>query len=387
MKKLVIGVDIGGINTVLGLVDRTGEVYARSSFRTAEYPFFDDYSAYVEMLVRTLRELCAAMPAGAVLSGIGIGAPNANYHTGRIERPVNLWKFRSGEPNPEEGRRFFSLCKEVGNSFPGIPVRITNDANAAALGEIAYGNAGGMRDFIMVTLGTGLGSGFVAGGRMIYGHDGMAGELGHVVVEPGGRQCGCGRRGCLETYVSATGIKRTVFELMARETVPSVLRDVPYDKFDARIITEAAQKGDSLALEVFRCTAERLGRALANAVAITSPEAVFFFGGLAQAGELLLEPTRRYLEENLLPVPGQREGAAQRHSGPKCRDPRRFRSDLERMILAGIVADSRCKYRRKPLCDRKRPALQGRTLSVVWVGRSLIYRIGSSIEPIRNPSQ
>lgn len=154
----------------------------------------------------------------------------------------------------------------------------------------------------MVTLGTGLGSGFVAGGRMIYGHDGMAGELGHVVVEPGGRQCGCGRRGCLETYVSATGIKRTVFELMARETVPSVLRDVPYDKFDARIITEAAQKGDSLALEVFRCTAERLGRALANAVAITSPEAVFFFGGLAQAGELLLEPTRRYLEENLLPV-------------------------------------------------------------------------------------
>ena len=288
MKKLVIGVDIGGINTVLGLVDRTGEVYARSSFRTAEYPFFDDYSAYVEMLVRTLRELCAAMPAGAVLSG--------------IERPVNLWKFRSGEPNPEEGRRFFSLCKEVGNSFPGIPVRITNDANAAALGEIAYGNAGGMRDFIMVTLGTGLGSGFVAGGRMIYGHDGMAGELGHVVVEPGGRQCGCGRRGCLETYVSATGIKRTVFELMARETVPSVLRDVPYDKFDARIITEAAQKGDSLALEVFRCTAERLGRALANAVAITSPEAVFFFGGLAQAGELLLEPTRRYLEENLLPV-------------------------------------------------------------------------------------
>ena len=128
MKKLVIGVDIGGINTVLGLVDRTGEVYARSSFRTAEYPFFDDYPAYVEMLVRTLRELCAAMPAGAVLSGIGIGAPNANYHTGRIERPVNLWKFRSGEPNPEEGRRFFSLCKEVGNSFPGIPVRFLSYA-------------------------------------------------------------------------------------------------------------------------------------------------------------------------------------------------------------------------------------------------------------------
>uniref|UniRef100_UPI003FD71A85 ROK family protein n=1 Tax=Alistipes putredinis TaxID=28117 RepID=UPI003FD71A85 len=302
MKKLVIGIDIGGINTVLGLVDRTGEVYARSSFRTAEYPFFDDYPAYVEMLVRTLRELCAAMPAGAVLSGIGIGAPNANYHTGRIERPVNLWKFRSGEPNPEEGRRFFSLCKEVGNSFPGIPVRITNDANAAALGEIAYGNAGGMRDFIMVTLGTGLGSGFVAGGRMIYGHDGMAGELGHVVVEPGGRQCGCGRRGCLETYVSATGIKRTVFELMARETVPSVLRDVPFSGFDARMITEAAQKGDPLALEAFRYTAQMLARALADAVAVTSPEAVFLFGGLAQAGDFLLEPVRRYLDEKLLYV-------------------------------------------------------------------------------------
>lgn len=213
----------------------------------------------------------------------------------------------SGSFDPEsrirrKGGGFSRFARRSATLFPGIPVRITNDANAAALGEIAYGNAGGMRDFIMVTLGTGLGSGFVAGGRMIYGHDGMAGELGHVVVEPGGRQCGCGRRGCLETYVSATGIKRTVFELMARETVPSVLRDVPYDKFDARIITEAAQKGDSLALEVFRCTAERLGRALANAVAITSPEAVFFFGGLAQAGELLLEPTRRYLEENLLPV-------------------------------------------------------------------------------------
>ena len=143
MKKLVIGVDIGGINTVLGLVDRTGEVYARSSFRTAEYPFFDDYPAYVEMLVRTLRELCAAMPAGAVLSGIGIGAPNANYHTGRIERPVNLWKFRSGEPNPEEGRRFFSLCKEVGNSFPGIPVRIASESPFCAA-SMAWPESWGM---------------------------------------------------------------------------------------------------------------------------------------------------------------------------------------------------------------------------------------------------
>lgn len=159
-----------------------------------------------------------------------------------------------------------------------------------------------MRDFIMVTLGTGLGSGFVAGGQVIYGHDGMAGELGHVVVEPGGRQCGCGRRGCLETYVSATGIKRTVFELMARETVPSVLRDVSFSGFDARMITEAAQKGDPLALEAFRYTAQMLARALADAVAVTSPEAVFLFGGLAQAGDFLLEPVRRYLDEKLLYV-------------------------------------------------------------------------------------
>lgn len=178
MKKLVIGIDIGGINTVLGLVDRTGEVYARSSFRTAEYPFFDDYPAYVETLGMMLRKLCGSMPADAVLTGIGIGAPNANYHTGRIERPVNLWKFRPEEREPDERRRFFTLCEDLGEFFPGIPVRITNDANAAALGEIAYGNAGEMRDFIMVTLGTGLGSGFVAGGQVIYGHDGMAGGTG-----------------------------------------------------------------------------------------------------------------------------------------------------------------------------------------------------------------
>ena len=165
--------------------------------------------AYVETLGMMLRKLCGSMPADAVLTGIGIGAPNANYHTGRIERPVNLWKFRPEEREPDERRRFFTLCEDLGEFFPGIPVRITNDANAAALGEIAYGNAGEMRDFIMVTLGTGLGSGFVAGGQVIYGHDGMAGELGHVVVEPGGRQCGCGRRGCLETYCSANALEQS----------------------------------------------------------------------------------------------------------------------------------------------------------------------------------
>ena len=288
-RPYTIGLDLGGTNAVFGIVDGLGNIVEHTSIKTQEY---DTAEAFVDAAVKALMPIIDKVGGINTIEGMGIGAPNSNYYDGTIAYAPNIaWAHECVVP-----------FAKMFNERLSIPVSITNDANAAALGEIAYGNAGGMRDFIMVTLGTGLGSGFVAGGRMIYGHDGMAGELGHVVVEPGGRQCGCGRRGCLETYVSATGAKRTAFELMARETVPSVLRDVPYDKFDARIITEAAQKGDSLALEVFRCTAERLGRALANAVAITSSEAVFFFGGLAQAGELLLEPTRRYLEENLLPV-------------------------------------------------------------------------------------
>lgn len=296
----LIGVDIGGTNTVCGIVDPAGRVLARREFRTAEYPSFDDYPRYVARLGQELRELCRTIPAGEAPAGIGIGAPNANYRTGCIERPANLWKFRSGEPDPAPARRDFPLCTQLEAFFPGIPIRITNDANAAALGEMFYGNARGMSDFIVITLGTGLGSGIVSGGRLVYGHDGMAGELGHVVVEPGGRLCGgCGRRGCLETYVSATGIKRTAFELMARETMSSSLRCIPYDAFDARMITEAARRGDALALEAFRVTGEMLGRALADAVAVTSPEAVFLFGGLARAGAYLLDSVRHSLDENL----------------------------------------------------------------------------------------
>lgn len=300
MKEMAIGVDIGGINTSMSLVDRAGDVYAETSFRTTDFPWFDDYPAYVETLASHMKELVDSLPAGARLAGIGIGAPNANYYTGQMEQPANLWRFSTKEDIPDENRRYFPLCDELEVWFPGIPIRMTNDANAAAVGEMAYGNARGMRDFIMITLGTGLGSGFVAGGQMIYGHDSMAGELGHVIVEPGGRDCACGRRGCLETYVSATGIRRTAFELMAREIMPSRLRGISYAEFDARQVTEAAEQGDALAIEVFRLTAEVFGRALANAVAITSPEAIFLFGGLAQAGRHLFDPTRRYMEENLL---------------------------------------------------------------------------------------
>ena len=189
---------------------------------------------------------------------------------------------------------------DISQCFGGVKTLVTNDANAATIGEMVYGNAKGMRDFAMVTLGTGLGSGFVSNGEMIYGHDGFAGELGHVIVERNGRECGCGRRGCLETYVSATGIKRTAFELMARMTAPSKLRDIAYNDFDASMISAAAEQGDPIALECFRVTGEMLGRALADVVTVTSPEAIFLFGGLSKAGKLIFEPTQWYMEENML---------------------------------------------------------------------------------------
>lgn len=266
MKKLAIGVDIGGINTAFGLVDEKGEIYAESLLPTRQYPGYADYPAYVKDLCRALRVLSDSVSFDYELVGIGIGAPNANYHCGTIESPANLFKFGPDEPERDESLRLFPLAEHIGANFPGVAVLMTNDANAATLGEMIYGNARGMKDFIMVTLGTGLGSGFVANGEMIYGHDGFAGELGHVIVEPGGRECGCGRRGCLEAYVSATGIKRTAFELMATMNAPSELRDIPFRDFESVMITTAAGHGDPIALETFRYTGELLGRALANVV-------------------------------------------------------------------------------------------------------------------------
>lgn len=300
MKKLAIGVDIGGINTAFGLVDENGDLYAESVISTKKYPHVDDYPAYVRDLCQAMHAMVDSITFEYELMGIGIGAPNANFHKGTVESPANLWRFRIGEVNNDASRRLFPLAEDVSRCFGGLKTLVTNDANAATLGEMIYGNAKGMKDFIMITLGTGLGSGFVSNGEMIYGHDGFAGEFGHVIAVPGGRDCGCGRKGCLEAYVSATGIKRTAFELMATMTEPSKLRDIAYGDFDASMISAAAQEGDPIALECFRFTGELLGRALANVVTITSPEAIFLFGGLSKAGRLLFEPTQRYLEENML---------------------------------------------------------------------------------------
>ena len=298
MKKLAIGVDIGGINTAFGLVDENGDLYAESVISTKKYPYVDDYPAYVEDLCDSMRALAQSLSFEYELTGIG--APNANYHKGTIETPANLWKFKEGDPNPDESRRVFPLADDISKCFGGVKTLITNDANAATIGEMIYGNAKGMRDFIMITLGTGLGSGFVANGEMVYGHDGFAGEFGHVIVERNGRECGCGRRGCLETYVSATGIKRTAFELMAKMNAPSKLRSIAFDDFDASMISAAAEQGDPIALEAFRYTGEMLGRALADVVTVTSPQAIFLFGGLSKAGKLIFEPTQWYMEENML---------------------------------------------------------------------------------------
>lgn len=301
MKKLAIGVDIGGINTAFGLVDENGDLYAESVISTKKYPYVDDYPAYIDDLCQSMRALADSLSFEYELAGIGIGAPNANYHKGTVENPANLWKFKEGDPDPDESRRVFRIAEDITACFGGVRTWVTNDANAATIGEMIYGNAKGMSDFVMVTLGTGLGSGFVANGEMIYGHDGFAGELGHIVVErEHGRECGCGRKGCLETYVSATGIKRTVFELMAGMTAQSKLRDIAFSDFDASMISAAAEQGDPIALEAFRYTGEMLGRALADIVTITSPQAIFLFGGLSKAGKLIFEPTQWYMEENML---------------------------------------------------------------------------------------
>lgn len=302
MKKLAIGIDIGGINTAFGLVDENGDLYAESVISTKKYSFVEDYPAYVSDLCDAMRALADSLSFEYDLVGIGIGAPNANFHKGTVESPANLFKFKEGDPDPDEARRIFPLADDISRCFGGVKTLMTNDANAATIGEMVYGNAKGMKDFIVVTLGTGLGSGFVANGEMIYGHDGFAGELGHVIVESGGRQCGCGRCGCLEAYVSATGIKRTVFELMAKMTNPSKMRGIAFDDFDASMISAAAAQDDPIALEAFRFTGEMLGRALADVVTITSPEAIFLFGGLSKAGKLIFEPTQWYMEENMLYV-------------------------------------------------------------------------------------
>ena len=302
MKKLAFGIDIGGINTAFGLVDEKGELFGESVISTRAYPNYQDYPRYVADLCEAMKLLVAAVNFDFELIGIGVGAPNANFYKGTIETPANLWKFSAEDTNKDESLRMFNFAEDIKAHFPGTPVYVTNDANAATIGEMVYGNAKGMKDFIMVTLGTGVGSGFVANGEMIYGHDGFAGEFGHVIVERAGRECGCGRKGCLEAYASATGIKRTAFELMAKMSNDSELREIPYSKFEAVMLSTAADKGDAIAKEAFRFTGEVLGKALADLVATTSPKAIILFGGLAKAGKYIFEPTKWYMEENMLPT-------------------------------------------------------------------------------------
>jgi len=284
MTDVTIGIDIGGTNTKIGVVDRDARILAQSKVSTAIYKLPEDF---VEAVHREIQGLLR--DAGQVeMKAIGIGAPNGNYYRGTIEHAPNLnWK------------GIVPLAGMFRKYYP-VPVVLTNDANAAALGEMVYGGAKGMKNFIILTLGTGLGSGIVINGELVYGHTGFAGEMGHLTMEPFGRECGCGREGCLESYVSATGIVKTVLELFAERRDPSPLRSLPADELTSKAVAQAAADGDPIALEAFERTAEMLATAINNAAAFCSPEAVFLFGGLAQSGNLLLDPLNRYVDENIM---------------------------------------------------------------------------------------
>ena len=283
-KTITVGVDIGGTNSAMGIVDREGNILAENRISTTDYP---DIKDYVFALQEAIRKMLKSVSGEIELKAIGIGAPNGNYYHGTIESPPNLiW----------DG--VIPLCELMSKYFKE-PVVLTNDANAAALGEMIYGGAKQMKNFIIYTLGTGLGSGIVINGEVVYGHTGFAGEIGHTTMVPGGRDCGCGRKGCLETYVSATGIVRTVEELFSLRRNPSPLREVPSDELTSKMITEAAIKGDPIALEAFNRTADMLALSIVNSVAFSSPEAIFLFGGLSNAGKYLFDPTEKYVNEKI----------------------------------------------------------------------------------------
>lgn len=288
MKPYVLGIDIGGTNTVFGLVDARGVVIASASIKTQKHAKIDDY---IDELYHEATRLIEANDAQGKIHGIGIGAPNANYFTGTIEDGVNLpW------PTP------IPLAQLMSDKF-GIPVAITNDANAAAIGEMTYGAARGLKDFIMITLGTGVGSGIVVNGQLVYGHDGFAGELGHVIVKPSnGRMCGCGRTGCLEAYCSATGVARTAREFLETRTDKSLLRNLPIEGITSKDVYDAAVQGDKLAKEIFEYTGKIMGEAFANFIAFSSPEAIILFGGLSRSGELLMKPIKEAMDRNTLNI-------------------------------------------------------------------------------------
>ncbi len=285
MQELVLGIDVGGTNTKFGLVSRTGDIVAEGLCKTKGFPNFKDYLAHLISEVESVRSGLSAHQ----LVGVGVGAPNGNFYKGTIEEAPNL-----------EWKGIVYVTDELKKFFPNMPVILTNDANAAAIGEMTFGGAKGMKNFIVFTLGTGLGSGIVANGEVIYGHDGFAGEIGHTLVNVFGRTCGCGRKGCLETYVSATGIKRTVYKLLADYMCDSELRGVSFNDLSGHMITEAALKGDFIAQQAFEYTGRVLGMKLADTVAHFSPEAIFLFGGLVNAGDHLLKPAKYHMEDNML---------------------------------------------------------------------------------------
>jgi len=287
MINVVAGIDIGGTNTVIGLITETGECMIESSISTRGFSRFE---LFIDSILAEISGLLQKIGTDFSLQGIGIGAPNGSYNVGCIVDAPNL-----------EWKGILPICDEI-TKKTSLPSVVTNDANAAALGEMLFGGAKGMSDFVVITLGTGLGSGIVANGKLIVGHDGFAGELGHVTAFPNGRQCGCGNRGCLEAYASATGIKRNVFMLLADSNQPSILRGVSFDKLSSKMITDAANSNDIIALEAFEYTGRILGAKLAEVVATLSPEAIFFFGGLAKAGDLIINPTKKHMEANLFPV-------------------------------------------------------------------------------------
>lgn len=287
MKEITVGIDIGGTNTKFGIVDREGNVLFQSSISTQKY---DDFSDYLKQLTKELREALKNLGNNHKLLGIGVGAANGNYYKGTIEHATNLkWK------------GIIPLAELLNEEFD-VPALVTNDANAAAVGEMVFGAAKGLKDFIVITLGTGLGSGFVCNGQLVNGKHGIAGELGHTTVNYAGRHCNCGKRGCLETYVSATGIKRTVYKLLADHLEPSELRGISFDNLNTKMITESAKRGDIVAREAFEYTGRILGLKLAETVVHTDPEAIFLFGGLSLAGDLIFKPTVKHMEANLMPV-------------------------------------------------------------------------------------
>lgn len=287
-KPYVVGVDVGGTNTVFGIVDARGTIIRSDKIKSTNHVKVEDY---VKELADSIISL--ANDAGGIeqVHGVGVGAPNGNFFTGSIDFAPNLlWKGR------------IPLAYLLSEALNGIPVALTNDANAAAIGEMTYGAARGMKDFIEITLGTGLGSGIVVGGKLVYGHDGFAGEIGHTIIRRNGRSCGCGRFGCLETYCSATGVARTAKEFLTAREDDSLLRTLDIAEITSKDVYDAAVQGDKLALDVFETTGAILGEALADSVAYTSPEAIILFGGLTKAGSILLEPVKRHMEQNLLAI-------------------------------------------------------------------------------------